>query len=119
MGVQIVLRNFGSWYARLAQFESRPFDCLKIERSFVHDATPEKMIGASREWVVGMGVIMRLDLISHNSADMPQIELLTARHGHLIQGYLKGRPMMPSTFSYWAFEEGHLLHASETWGQGA
>ncbi|MDO8742688.1 MAG: EAL domain-containing protein, partial [bacterium] len=119
MGVLIVLRNFGTWYAGLAQFKSRPFDRLKIERSFVHDATLEKMIGASREWVVGMGVTMRLDLISHNSADMPQIELLTARHGHLTQGYLKGRPMMPSSFSYWAFEEEHLLHEPETWGQGA
>lgn len=118
MGVQIVLRNFGTWYARLAQFKSRPFDRLKIERSFVHDAAPEKMYGASWEWVVGMGVTMRLDLISHNRADMPQIDLLTARHGHLTQGYLKGRPMITSTFLYWAFEEGHLLHEPETWGHG-
>ena len=109
MGVQIVLRNFGSWYARLAQFESRPFDCLKIERSFVHDTAPEKMDAASWEWVVGVGVTMRLDLISHNRVDMPKTDLLTARHGHLTQGYLKGRPMMPSTFLHWAFEEERLL----------
>ena len=54
---------------------------------------------------------------------LPQIELLTARQGHLPQGYLKGRPMMPSTFVYWAFEEEeeeeHLLHEPETWGQSA
>ena len=118
MGVQIVLRNFGTWYARLAQFTSRPFDRLKIERSFVHDAAPEKMAGASWEWVVGMGVTTRLDLISQNRADMPQIDRLTAHHGHLTQGYLKGRPMITSTFLYWALEEGHLLHEPETWGHG-
>jgi diguanylate cyclase (GGDEF)-like protein len=119
MGVQIVLRNFGTWYVRLTQFKSRPFDRLKIERSFEHDAAPEKIHGAAWEWVIGMGVSTRLDLISHNRADMPQIDLLTPRHGHLTQGYLKGRPMPSSAFLYWAFEEGHLPHEPETWGYGA
>ncbi|MDO9259363.1 MAG: EAL domain-containing protein [Polaromonas sp.] len=118
-GVRIVLRNFGTWYAELAQIQARPFDQLKIERSFVHDAVLEKPVGSRWEWVVGMGVTMRLDLIAEPDADPPQIELLTARYGHLTQGYLKGRPMIPSTFSYWAFEKQHLLPGSVIPGQGA
>lgn len=109
MGVRIILRNFGTYRANPAQITTRPFDGMRVERSFVRCSHPKTICDTGLDWVVGIGSTMELDLIS----DPPQHELFSGRKGYLTQGYLKGCLMMPDTFSDWALGKDQIRNDTE------
>lgn len=40
MGVRIAIDNFGTGYSSLCKLEGLPFDTIKIDGCFIHDANP-------------------------------------------------------------------------------
>lgn len=119
LGVKIALRDFSVWSSSLAQIKLRPFDRLRIEYGFLEDASSEKSNSATQEWMTGMGVTVRLDLISDYGRQAPRQELRSERQAHLSEGYLKAIPMTPAQFSKWAYDNNHMRHDPQIAGRGA
>ena len=67
-----------------------PLDCLKIDRSFVHDITTNEDDRTVAEAIIGLGHSLRLDVVAEGVETEEQLELLNGCDG--FQGFLVSRP---------------------------
>lgn len=90
LGVRIAIDDFGTGYSSLAYLTKFPFDCLKIDQSFVHDIETDRDHRAIAQAIIGLGHSLRLDVVAEGVETEPQLELLRGCDG--FQGFLVSRP---------------------------
>tara|TARA_A100001391_G_scaffold173888_3_gene136113 strand:+ start:383 stop:2116 length:1734 start_codon:yes stop_codon:yes gene_type:complete len=91
-GIKISLDDFGTGYASLAQLSNLPFDCLKIDRSFVAELSKSTKGSELVEAIVSLGQGLNLP-ITAEGIETPEVLEALQRFGELKgQGYLYGRP---------------------------
>jgi len=90
LGVRIAVDDFGTGYSSLAYLTTFPLDCLKIDRSFVHDITTNPADRTVAEAIIGLGHSLRLDVVAEGVETEDQLELLNGCDG--FQGFLVSRP---------------------------
>ncbi|MCF6370509.1 putative bifunctional diguanylate cyclase/phosphodiesterase [Rhizobium halophilum] len=95
LGVKIWLDDFGTGFAGLSWLRLVEFDCVKIDKSFVHDShTPRGR--AMLEDIIRL-VRNRQATILAEGVETPEQASLMKRLGiDLVQGYHLGRPMTAS-----------------------
>ncbi|PVB63770.1 diguanylate cyclase [Labrenzia sp. 011] len=92
IGVKIALDDFGVGYSSLSYLSRFPFDCIKIDRSFVSEARGNYGSLAIIETVVRLGKALNMRVVAEGVEDTEKL-LLLAQHGcHEVQGFLIGRP---------------------------
>ena len=92
IGVQIALDDFGTGYSSLSYLSSLPIDCLKIDRSFVAQATRGGRHAAIAQSVISIGHTLGMRVLAEGVETPEQLEFLR-RHGcNEYQGYLFSRP---------------------------
>jgi diguanylate cyclase (GGDEF)-like protein/PAS domain S-box-containing protein len=94
-GIRICIDDFGVGYSSLGRLSTLPFDCLKIDRSFVMGAQEDAQNTEIIRAVLSLGSAMR-KLVIAEGIETPE-QLARLRHlGALFgQGFLLGRPMPP------------------------
>ena len=90
LGVRIAIDDFGTGYSSLAYLTTFPLDCLKIDRSFVHDITTNDDDRTVAEAIIGLGHSLRLDVVAEGVETEEQLGLLSGCDG--FQGFLISRP---------------------------
>ncbi len=95
LGVRIAIDDFGTGYSSLAYLTTFPLDCLKIDRSFVHDITTNEDDRTVADAIIGLGHSLRLDVMAEGVETQEQLELLKGCDG--FQGFLVSRPEPPKT----------------------
>ena len=95
LGVRIAIDDFGTGYSSLAYLTTFPLDCLKIDRSFVHDITTNEDDRTVADAIIGLGHSLRLDVMAEGVETEEQLELLKGCDG--FQGFLVSRAEPPKT----------------------
>ncbi|MCI4665742.1 MAG: bifunctional diguanylate cyclase/phosphodiesterase [Neomegalonema sp.] len=93
LGVRIALDDFGVGYSSLANLTQLPFDCLKIDRSFVRD--PASITPNERrmlELIIDIGDQLDMRVVVEGVETREQFALVKALRCDAVQGYLFGRP---------------------------
>lgn len=90
LGVRIAIDDFGTGYSSLAYLTTFPLDCLKIDRSFVHDITTNADDRTVAEAIIGLGHSLRLDVVAEGVETEQQLDLLSGCDR--FQGFLVSRP---------------------------
>ena len=90
LGVRIAIDDFGTGYSSLAYLKKFPIDCLKIDRSFVHEITCDSDDRAIAEAIQSLGKSLRLDVVAEGVETEAQLELLKGCDG--FQGFLISKP---------------------------
>lgn len=93
IGVRIALDDFGVGYSSLSYLSRFPFDCIKIDRSFVSEAKRNYGSLAIIETVVRLGKALDMRIVAEGVEDADELCILAQRGCHEAQGYLIGRPM--------------------------
>jgi diguanylate cyclase (GGDEF)-like protein len=91
LGVRLVLDDFGTGHASLAQLRRHPIDAVKIDRSFIGplpDAASERAIVRA---VVGLAASLGFELIAEGVERPVQAAALQALGCEIAQGWLYGR----------------------------
>ncbi|MHA7773139.1 ammonium transporter [Roseibium sp. M-1] len=92
IGVKIALDDFGVGYSSLSYLSRFPFDCIKIDRSFVSEARNNYGSLAIIETVVRLGKALNMRVVAEGVEDTERLCMLAQRGCHEAQGYLIGRP---------------------------
>jgi EAL domain-containing protein (putative c-di-GMP-specific phosphodiesterase class I) len=92
MGVRVAVDDFGTGYSSLAYLRRLAVDTLKIDRSFVNELDDGQGI-AIVEAVIGLAHSLGLEVVAEGVETVAQLEALSRRGCHLIQGFLFARPM--------------------------
>ena len=95
-GVTVALDDFGTGYSSLAYLRRLPIDKLKIDKSFVRDATHNAEARAVLETISHLAQRLRLQVVAEGIEDPQQKVLVHLLGAHIGQGYHFHRPQTPS-----------------------
>jgi diguanylate cyclase (GGDEF)-like protein len=89
-GCRIAIDDFGTGYSSLAYLRRFPVDVLKIDRSFVKEATEDRSITAA---VIRLGQSLGLEMVAEGVEEASQLLRLRDEGCDIVQGYYCGRPV--------------------------
>ncbi|MCB1887656.1 MAG: EAL domain-containing protein [Rhodocyclaceae bacterium] len=99
-GVRIAIDDFGTGFSSLAYLDKLPADCLKIDRSFIHQldgghGTP------ITDLIVPLGHRLGMRVLAEGVETESQLRILRQLGCDGVQGFLLGRPMPLDELTGW------------------
>ena len=93
MGVKLGIDDFGTGYSSLAYLSTLPFDCLKIDRSFVSGMDKSAKNLEIVRTVLSLGLSLGKQVVAEGIESYDQLRRLREMGATIGQGYLLGRPL--------------------------
>lgn len=92
LGINISIDDFGTGFSSLASLKRLPIDALKIDQSFVRDATSDADDGAIVVAIITLAHNLRLKVIAEGVETEDQLRFLQSLRCDEIQGYFFSKP---------------------------
>ncbi len=99
MGVNISIDDFGTGFSSLASLKRLPIDALKIDQSFVREATTDPDDAALVMAIITLGHNLRLKVVAEGVETDDQLRFLQLLRCDEIQGYFFSKPVPADTLS--------------------
>jgi len=93
LGVNIALDDFGTGYSSLEMLRSFPFDKIKLDRSFIHEAEESLQAKSIIRAVLALGKSLEIPILAEGIETEGQLSLLGDEGCDEAQGFLLGRPI--------------------------
>ncbi|MFO0740150.1 MAG: EAL domain-containing protein [Labilithrix sp.] len=113
LGLHIALDDFGTGYSALGYLRQFPFDCLKIDRSFITDLLVDEGCAAITSAVVALANRLRLNVVAEGVEEAGQAEQLRQLGCDEAQGYLYSPALPADQLAAWASGRVRKLDAGE------
>jgi diguanylate cyclase (GGDEF)-like protein len=91
-GVGLAIDDFGTGYSSLSYLRRVPVDRIKIDRSFISDATASEDAAIVAATIVGLAHSLRLEVVAEGVETRAQAEFVRQTGCAFVQGYFYGEP---------------------------
>jgi len=92
MGLSIALDDFGVGYSSLDVLRSFPFDCIKLDASFVAAIEHDQQAVSILRSVAALGTTLNMAVLAEGVEQPAQLAIIEREGCSAVQGYLIGRP---------------------------
>jgi diguanylate cyclase (GGDEF)-like protein len=92
-GISVAIDDFGTGYCSLSYLRSFPIHALKIDKSFVQNASSNWKDLAIANAIITLAKSLNLEVVVEGVETEEQLRFFQARGCHKIQGYLFSRPL--------------------------
>lgn len=101
-GFGLSIDDFGTGFSSMEQLHQIPFTELKIDRSFVHQASNNKASRAILESSIALAKKLNISCVAEGVETQEDWDLIALLGCESVQGYFTARPMPVSDFPAWA-----------------
>jgi diguanylate cyclase (GGDEF)-like protein/PAS domain S-box-containing protein len=95
LGVRIAIDDFGTGYSSLSYITRFPIHTLKIAQSFMCDVHMHDQSAGIAGMMIDLCQLLELDIVAEGVECHDQLDFLSQRGCHVIQGYLFSKPVWP------------------------
>jgi EAL domain-containing protein (putative c-di-GMP-specific phosphodiesterase class I) len=88
LGVHIALADYGSGNPFISSVQRLPLDVMKIDQSFVHNASVDRDHAAIVQAIVAVARALKLKIVAEGVETKEQLELLRNYGCDMVQGFL-------------------------------
>ncbi|HXD33755.1 MAG TPA: EAL domain-containing protein [Pyrinomonadaceae bacterium] len=99
LGVRVAIDDFGTGYSSLSYLKQLPIDALKLDRSFVSEATTDPKGAAMVMAIITLAHNLDLEVIAEGIETEEEKGFLRLMRCDEGQGYLFGKPMPAAVFA--------------------
>jgi diguanylate cyclase (GGDEF)-like protein len=99
MGINISIDDFGTGFSSLASLKRLPIDALKIDKSFVREATTDPDDAALVMAIITLAHNLRLKVVAEGVETEDQLRFLQLLRCDEIQGYFFSKPLPAETLA--------------------
>lgn len=99
MGIRISIDDFGTGFSSLVSLKRLPIDALKIDRTFVRDATTDTDDAALVMAIITLGHNLRLKVIAEGVETEAQLQFLQLLRCDEVQGFFFSKPVPAETLT--------------------
>ncbi|WP_404401608.1 putative bifunctional diguanylate cyclase/phosphodiesterase [Pelagibacterium halotolerans] len=92
-GIRIAIDDFGAGHASLAYLRNFPFDCIKIDRTYIANMLTSRVDAIIVQAVARLARVLDVDVVAEGIETMDQREAARQAGCAAVQGYLLARPM--------------------------
>ena len=93
LGITVALDDFGTGFSSLNVLNKLPFDCLKIDKSFVRQVLTDKKTGILTKMIVQMGKELDMELVAEGIETNAQLNFMKQCSCNVGQGYYFSKPL--------------------------
>lgn len=93
LGIKISIDDFGLGYSSLSRLTQLPIDVLKIDQSFVRDATENPENAAIMMAIITLAHSLKLKVVAEGVEEESQYKFLRLLRCDYMQGYLFSKPL--------------------------
>ncbi|MBN8280171.1 MAG: EAL domain-containing protein, partial [Gammaproteobacteria bacterium] len=98
LGLRLAIDDFGTGYSSLSALQQFPISTLKIDQSFVQNATRDHDQATIVALIIEMGHSLKLEVVAEGVESEEQLRFLRALNCDYAQGLLFGRAMAADDF---------------------
>ena len=99
LGLRLAVDDFGTGYSSLAYLQNLPVDILKIDRSFIQEASGDVGLSRLARGIVDLGRAMHLTTVAEGIEHREQVSALRETACEFGQGFFLARPMEDDAFA--------------------
>lgn len=99
LGISIAIDDFGTGFSSLSYLKAFPVDLLKIDRSFVTDATTDSRDAVIVRAIIAMSHILGIDVVAEGVETEHHRNVLRKLGCNRLQGFHIGRPESSDRFA--------------------
>lgn len=100
-GFSLSIDDFGTGFSSLEQLQQIPFTELKVDRSFVHNASKNKACQAILESSIALTKRLGITSVAEGVETEEDLELVKAQGCDIVQGFYFAKPMPAEDFVPW------------------
>ena len=98
---RLSIDEFGTGYSSAAQLHDIPFDEIKIDRSFVHQASTDKKVRVKYDACLHMAKQLGKEVVAVGVEEIADWDMLRSTGCDLAQGYFIAKPMLAADLPGW------------------
>ena len=102
MGISLSIDDFGTGHSSLTRLRQLPFNEIKIDQTFVRDASSDSEARSLVETMVAMARGVKMNVVAEGVENEATLAVLAELGCQLAQGYHISRPLPPEEFERWA-----------------
>ncbi|MCH7546573.1 MAG: EAL domain-containing protein [Planctomycetes bacterium] len=95
MGIALAMDDFGTGYSSLSFLHTTSMDYLKIDRSFISNASNKRNYAAIIHTIIQLAHNMDMQVVAEGVETQDQLAMLQALDCNFAQGYLFDKPLEP------------------------
>ena len=105
LGLSIALDDFGTGHSSLAQLNSLPIDCLKLDRSLISNVANDVQDRTLAAHLAAMAKGLGFEIVAEGLEEPEQIQFCQNNGCHRLQGFAFHRPLVVEDFLMKMMEE--------------